>query len=112
MFSPEKEEYARKIYFRAAVYNDVNDERNRQDEKWGIQSLPNGTGYRIDQKIAEQARELTDYYASIGVLTWADILSEEFHEAIAEKDPIKLREELIQTIAVAVAWIEDLDGKS
>jgi hypothetical protein len=43
------------------------------------------------------------------MVTWAHILTEEFYEALAEADPEKLREELVQVAAVAVAWVECLD---
>ena len=41
--------------------------------------------------------------------TWADILREEYFEALAETDPARLRVELIQVAAVAVAWVEAID---
>lgn len=43
--------------------------------------------------------------------TRADILFEEFVEALAEDDPAKLRGELIQVAAMAVDWIADIDAR-
>jgi len=46
------------------------------------------------------------------VRDWCSILTEEFAEAMAETDRAKLRAELVQVAAAAVAWIEDLDSRS
>jgi hypothetical protein len=45
-------------------------------------------------------------------LKWVDILEEEVAEAAAESDPAKLRAELVQVAAVAVAWIEAIDRRA
>lgn len=45
-------------------------------------------------------------------VTWRHIFLEEAFEALAETDPAKLREELIQALAVGVAWIEDIDSRT
>lgn len=42
------------------------------------------------------------------------VLGEEYGEvaqALLERDRYKLREELVQLAAVAVAWVENIDGK-
>jgi hypothetical protein len=66
-------------------------ERDRQDRKWG--GVP-GVERRDDH-------------------TYAAVLGEEFGEvckAWLERDVDGLRVELIQTAAVALAWIEELDN--
>jgi len=58
------------------------------------------------------ARGVTDSHSfseGDGTVTWADILLEEVAEAFAEDDPAKLREELVQSGAVILKWIEKLD---
>lgn len=73
------------------VIDEVADERARQDAKWGQQDH------------------------EVGI--WLGILGEEFGEVakeIAESqarplDVEHLREELVQTAAVAVAWVEAID---
>ena len=74
------------------AYYDIDQERKRQDEKWGEQLHPN--------------------------FTWAVVLMEEVGEACKAAleskygDPPEkgiLRKELIQSAAVLVAWIECLD---
>lgn len=73
------------------VLGEVADERARQDAKWGQQDH------------------------EVGI--WLGILGEEFGEVakeIAESqarplDVEHLREELVQTAAVAVAWVEAID---
>lgn len=72
----------------AIVCRDVQDERARQDLKFGSQR--------------EQSHPL-----------WNTILSEEVGEAateVLEKDIDNLRMELVQVAAVAVAWIEAIDS--
>lgn len=66
----------------------VHDERLNQDKKWGLQDHDDGY--------------------------WLAILTEELGEVATEiqnKDKQRLREELYQVAAVAVAWIEALDRK-
>jgi NTP pyrophosphatase (non-canonical NTP hydrolase) len=73
---------------------DVSNERARQDAKWGEQNHDDGT--------------------------WGLILGEEFGEtceaalavAFGNADPNRVREELVQVAAVAVAWIECIDRRT
>lgn len=91
---------------------DVLAERERQDEKWGVQRRPDGTGQRIDQIRANIAREACDAQeADGGTATWYAILVEEVYEALAESDASALRKELVQVMAVCGAWIEDIDQR-
>jgi hypothetical protein len=81
------------------------EERVRQDAKWGEQNHCDGTGAEYKQ-MADAARASCDRAAKEGRLTWKHILTEEFMEAMAESDVNKLENELIQTIAVGVSWLE------
>lgn len=96
----------------AWVLDEVSGERFSQDQKWGQQNHPDGTGQPWYETKAEYARLDADSAADGGCLTWGLILREEFYEAMAESDPIRLREELIQVAAVAVAWVEAIDRRS
>jgi hypothetical protein len=92
------------------ILNDITTEVDRQHAKWGLQHHPDGT--REDNKgMADWARKDTDQAAADGVLSWLDILCEEFFEASAEVSWPKLRAELIQVAAVCVSWIEDGDER-
>ena len=76
---------------RDAILADVDEERDRQDAKWG--GVP-GLERRDDH-------------------TYAAVAAEELGEvckAWLERDPAALRVELIQLAAVAVAWVEELDN--
>lgn len=95
----------------AAVCREVIQERCRQETKWGEQNHPDGTGLPMDSLMADIAKETTDLHAREGTLTYRDILHEEVREAYAETDPTKLRTELIQVAAVAVAWVEAIDRR-
>jgi len=92
------------------VVADIGDERERQFTKWGPQHHPDGT--TIEAKpLADAAKAYCDAQAALGLVTWKDILTEEFFEALAEEDPAALRKELVQVAAVAAAWVEDIDSR-
>lgn len=95
-----------------AIFDDVRAERARQDEQWGEQNHPDGTGREGDKINAEYARTACEAAASRGAVTWRHIATEEDMEACAETDPAKLRAELIQAIAVKVAWVEAIDRRT
>lgn len=95
-----------------AVLADVGEERERQFAKWGPQHHPDGTGLDNAQYLADKARERCDAAAAEGKVTWNHILTEEFLEGRAETDLVRLRKELVQVAAVAVAWVEDIDSRS
>ena len=100
-------------------------ERERQDAKWGEQNHPDGTGCYTVRSGPEALRDDTigyvrscraeDAKASVEEavrdrrLTYRHILGEEWREAQAEHDPARLRAELVQVAAVAVAWVEKID---
>lgn len=107
---------------RGVIAYDVLEERMRQLEKWGEQSHPDmheesAGEYDVSRSMfasfAERYKALNDYAAATddGSLDWTGILLEEVYEALAEGDPAKLREELIQSAAVIFAWVEDIDTR-
>ncbi|HET6916637.1 MAG TPA: hypothetical protein VFH56_11160 [Acidimicrobiales bacterium] len=104
----------------APILAEVDEERVRQNAKWGEQNHPDGTGpdwrwvaiFRQPfAQCAEIAKLQVDYDAKRGQSTYMGILAEEFFEALAEDDPANLRAELVQVAAVAVAWIEAIDRR-
>jgi hypothetical protein len=97
---------------RHRVLADVDNERTAQDIVWGEQNHPDGTGLPYDTETAEAARERCQQSAAMGTVTWREILFEEVWEAMAEADPVKLREELVQVAAVALAWVEAIDRRA
>ncbi len=107
----------------ASVLDEVSNERLRQDARWGQQSHPNGTGADWEfcsgqhagwaQEAADDARRrCQEAPERVWGDTYALILNEEVAEAFAEDDPQRLRTELIQVAAVAVAWVEKIDRES
>ena len=94
------------------VATQVLSERGRQDVQWDEQNHANGTGLPVYEHAARRYRDQTARNAASGVLTWRDVLLEEVYEALAEADPAKLRTELVQVAAVAVAWIEAIDRRT
>jgi hypothetical protein len=97
----------------ADVFQAISHERERQDAKWGEQNHPDGTADHADYRRvqAEFRRAQCELAAASGGLTWRHILDEEVAEAFAESDPVKLRMELIQIAAVAVAWCQAIDRR-
>jgi len=85
---------------------EIETERIRQDKKWGEQNHPDGTAFPFSKETADLAKFACDKATKEGTLTWMHILEEEQAEAFAESDEDKLEVELIQTAAVAVAWVE------
>lgn len=86
-------------------------ERERQDARFGEQNHPlvSTSGQRSAANFVDYARKCCDEDAVAGTLTWQVILNEELYEALAETDPTKRREELVQLAAVVVAAIESED---
>jgi hypothetical protein len=96
----------------AGVLAEVKAERERQDAKWGEQNHNDGTGNKSQQEHAEQARRWCQAAFGSGYGTWSDVLAEEVAEVNAERDPARLRAELIQVAAVAVAWVAAIDRRA
>jgi len=110
---------------RSDILVEIDEERDRQDLKWGEQNHPDGTGINWVNQItpvfgwkdnasehtAMLAKLLTNRAASRNQETWLNILLEEVAEAFAETDLDKLRTELIQVAAVAAQWVEAIDRR-
>ena len=88
------------------VLSEVAAERAVQDQKWGEQNHLDGTGGQIAREFADTHRWHCQEAAKEGRLTWRHILLEEVYEALAERDPDKLRAELVQVAVVATCWAE------
>lgn len=94
------------------ILAEIGEERERQDRKHGAeQNIPDGTGSITFQQLRDRAIALTDARTAKGTVTWADVLTEEVFEALAEGDREKLRTELIQSAAVCVKWVEHIDRR-
>lgn len=101
--------YARESIER--VLAQIVEERKAQDEKWGEQNHPDGTGLNYWAAEARLIQGVNEEHATAGASNWCDILYEEVCEAFAEAEPEKLRAELVQVAAVAVQWIEAIDRR-
>jgi malonyl CoA-acyl carrier protein transacylase len=93
------------------ILGEIAEERQRQNERWGEQNHPDGTGTAMHQELVKHARAAVAKHVDFGMLSWQDILLEEVAEAFAETDPALLRAELVQVAAVATAWIEAIDRR-
>lgn len=108
--------YPHRLAVVGQIMTDILTEREAQLCKWGDQRHPDGTGYNTQigesrKHLADLMRYVCDRAHKRGELTWRHILDEEMAEAAAETDPKPLRKELIQVVAVCVAWIEDIDRR-
>lgn len=98
----------------AKVLAETHWERRAQDARWGERNHPDRPSL---VHLGSAAREATywksenAYRARTCRLAWDGILLEEVYEALAEADVSRLRAELIQVAAVAVAWVEALDRR-
>jgi hypothetical protein len=104
------------------VLEEVAAERAAQDAKWGEQNHRDGTGWgtwpenptwddlclgsQEGAELESMARQILEGHPS-----WVAILMEEVGEALEQSDPVKLRAELVQIAAVAVAWVEAIDRR-
>lgn len=103
------------------VLEEIRWERFRQESLWGQQNHPDGTGpyilgdlvvdgrHRYATGLERWARRRCDSEHAEGRGTYEQILTEEWAEAVACGDPIRLRGELVQLAAVAAAWVEKID---
>lgn len=112
---------------RKDILGEVRDERLRQDAKWGQQNHPsldlvllNRQGGCTEERMAEHygipsatvARQSCDLWFARKEGTWGHILVEEVAEVISCLDDEEaMREELIQTAAVCLNWVEYIDRK-
>lgn len=93
------------------IYQEILNERHRQDAKFGVQDHPLWKVRFMDKMNAEQAKQVCAKAAADGTITWKNILLEEVLEAFAENDPTKVKEELIQVAAVCVSIVECMKRK-
>lgn len=109
------------------VLDEIAAERGRQEAKWGEQNHPSlcqvllrRVGGCSADRMAEEyeiptesrAKQLIDTAVDRGECTYAHILLEEVCEAVAcLDDERRIREELVQVAAVAVAWIQCIDRR-
>lgn len=90
------------------ISEEVQIERIRQEEKFPSQVLRYRSWDSSDHE--EKANELKRWNDSSGPrLAWDSVLREELHEAFAETDLVKMREELIQTAAVVFRIVAQID---
>jgi len=99
------------------VFDEVATERLNQDKRFGEQNHPDIGGPNADRLRQYYSRNADDHrhdndHRGDWPLAWDGILLEEVYEALAESDPAKLRAELVQVAAVAVAWIEAIDRRT
>jgi hypothetical protein len=99
-------------YIPNRIIADLEDELGRAHAKHGSQSLPLGTrngGMNLVWR--RQAQASCDRATREGTLTWMHVIEEELAESACEEDPARFRAELVQTAAMCVKAIKDLDER-
>lgn len=104
---------------RAAIFDEIDAERVRQDAKWGEQNhpmVPEGFPLAVARSVTADARRVCDLSAQVGKIAYTSILAEEhceFIEACVEHGETsdEARTELVQAVAVGVAMLEAIDRK-
>lgn len=94
------------------VLAEVASERRRQDDKFGEQNHRDGADGANSLVCGQLAEVMRDANEDRESRSWTAILLEEAYEAGAETDPARIRAELVQVAAVAVAWIEAIDRRA
>jgi hypothetical protein len=108
-FAPAEERRIAPERLRKIIFHDIDEERVRQDAKFGDQTtLPDGTDADFSWQREFYQGECNRATCG-GTVTWRHVLLEEVFEAVAETDPAKIRAELLQAGGVIVAWLEALD---
>ena len=95
---------------RTKIFAEIEQERLRQDEKWGEQNHPMVEDDFDFERAAETLRRIRLKNDS-GKKTWLSILQEELAEAVLAPSLQKQRKEMVQVAAVAVQIIEYLDRR-
>ena len=106
----------------AGVLAEVCEERARQHAEWGQQDhfsfrrmcevWPEHGDEPVNYNVpdtADKARRRCEFRFRCGIGSFADVFIEEVAELLEERDPEKLRAELLQAIAVGVQWVEAID---
>ncbi|MFJ4434586.1 hypothetical protein [Streptomyces sp. NPDC088923] len=96
----------------AGVLGEIAAERSAQNARWAPHDLTDGTGSKSQALDVESARRQRDDLLGIGYGTWVDALGVQVAKAAAERDPQRLRAELVRVAAVATAWIDAIDRRS
>lgn len=93
-------------------------ERAAQDRKWGWKPIPDAPpGVKFHNAYfgictEEAAKKNCDHAMRAGGCSMGHVLIEEVAEAIAAiPNPVQLRAELVQVMAVAMKWIEQIDRR-
>lgn len=95
---------------RSEIIEKVLAERTRQDNKWGEQNWPLAHEPISELKEeSDKSKNFCNERAKLGIVSWRDILKEEFDEVFAESDIDNQETELVQVAAVAVSIIECLE---
>ena len=95
-------------HYQLSILQKIQQERRRQDAKWGEQNLPIKNPWYEYEELANEAKSICETCLEDGSISWHEILQEEVAEVFAEDDPKKQAEELIQVAAVCVSMIEFL----
>ena len=97
------------------LFSEVRAELVAQLQKWGYQTHPSFRGNPGEGHPDEWLKRLDHWRAGCSrpdTISWLSIFMEEVCEAAVERgSPARLRAELVQVVAVGMAWLERLDAE-
>ena len=95
------------------VLTDVMVERTRIRLDWpNEETMPDGTRHGGGKLVQlAHARQAVERAAKENRVTHALVFEEEVFEVMTEEAPAKLRAELVQVVACALRWIQDIDRR-
>lgn len=96
---------------KTTIYEEIQDERTRQNEKWGEQNhLPIEWIAILTEEVGEASKEALDHHFINGLGdSYGLDCSDKAKSIIQQERMKKYRKEIIQVAAVAVQMIECLD---
>lgn len=98
---------------RLEIYKMMNEERKRQDARWGVQDHDiAGVGEsrrELYKECADEIKNSNDRFVLAGLeLSWDTILLEEIYEVFSAESNEERVEELVQVLAVGMEIIENI----
>jgi len=108
------------------VFEEIREERKRQEEKWGEQNHPSLDQVLLNRDRGCEPERMCEEYeipteARAKFLcslaeerkqqTFARIAVEELCEAVSAESEVRVRAEVVQLAAVCVKWIEAIDRR-
>lgn len=91
------------------VIDEVFAEREVRIAQWGPETLPFGEHRAVSVASAARYSHTLERRRIAGTLDWQDVLLERLYAMLAQDDPAKARDHLIQLLVAGTLAVEDID---